>query len=520
MGGSDGSSSMSEVERNSGQNGMKGRVGFGTRISDIARQRPAQPAIIYSQSSGAETALSWRELDRWTNRAARLIASRGVDCTSTVAVGLSNSPEHFVAVLAAWKVGACVIPLRAALPVPERDSLLELAQPRLVVSEWEDIDGIGPKELYAGAFDDGAVPSVVPHPAKAVASGGSTGRPKLILDPNPGAQVPGAISEQFGEWSGIRSNQIQLVSAPLYHTAPFNMAHAGLFEGHTLILMDRFDPVRALDLIEGHGVTFAPMVPTMMLRMLRTSGVESRDLDGLTLYHTGGPCPSWVKHGWIRLIGAENVYEAFGSSEMVGIVAVRGDEWLLHEGTLGRPVQTEIRILDPDRRPLAPGEVGEIFMRPLFANGPTYRYIGSPPAASTPDGFISVGDMGWLDGDGYLFLADRRADMIVSGGANVFPAEIEASLSEHPGVADAVVVGVPDDEWGHRVHAIIKPVDPDAPPPVSDLESQVRARLAAYKVPKTFEFVTELPRNEAGKIRRSSLAEDRAAVQVALDHLS
>jgi bile acid-coenzyme A ligase len=152
--------------------------------------------------------------------------------------------------------------------------------------------------------------------------------------------------------------------------------------------------------------------------------------------------------------------------------------------------------------------VGEIFMRPHGA-GPTYAYIGSPPAKGTPDGFTSVGDLGWVDAEGYLFLADRRVDLIITGGANVYPAEVEAALTEHPSVGDVAVIGVPDEDWGKRVHAVIQPRDPGDPPTVAALDAHCRERLASYKIPKSYEFVAQLPRDDAGKLRRSGLVAER-----------
>ncbi|MGH9175320.1 MAG: AMP-binding enzyme, partial [Vicinamibacterales bacterium] len=155
------------------------------------------------------------------------------------------------------------------------------------------------------------------------------------------------------------------------------------------------------------------------------------------------------------------------------------------------------------------GEVGEIFMRPFGSSEPTYVYIGSPPARTTLDGFVSVGDLGYLDADSYLFLADRRVDLIISGGANIYPAEVEAPLSQYPDVVDVVVIGLPDDDWGKRVHAIIHPRDLANPPSITALDAWMRRHLASYKVPKTYEFIAELPRDGAGKIRRTALIEER-----------
>ena len=308
----------------------------------------------------------------------------------------------------------------------------------------------------------------------------------------------------------MRSGQVQLVPGPLYHHAPFCWTFWGLFEEHEVVLMERFDAARAVDLIEQYGVNFCCVVPTMMRRMIRLPDIQERDLSSLeALYHTGGPCPAWLKQAWIDLIGPEKLYEAYGSTEDIGFTAIRGDEWLEHRGSVGRPGNTELKILDADGQELAPEEVGEVFMRRNDVTGPTYKYLGSAPVKTTPDGFASVGDLGWVDEDGYLFLADRRVDMIVSGGANVYPAEVEGTLAEHPDVDDVAVVGLPDEEWGRRVHAIIQAADFEHPPTPAVLDEHCRQRLAAYKAPKSYEFLRALPRNQAGKIRRSALASER-----------
>lgn len=199
----------------------------------------------------------------------------------------------------------------------------------------------------------------------------------------------------------------------------------------------------------------------------------------------------------------------YGSSEGAGVVACRGDVWLDRPGTLGLPWGgTEIQILDPNGHQLPAREIGEIYMRP--ASGITHQYLGDvPQAPRTNDGFTTIGDLGWVDEEGFLYIADRRVDMIVTGGANVFPAEIESAISEHPAVADVVVIGLPDEEWGRRVHAIVQPVDPSAPPSVEQIISHARARMAPYKAPKTVEFVDLIPRSEATKVNRAKLIQER-----------
>lgn len=485
-------------------------VSFGRRLSQLAELHPDQPAIHWLSESGAEHAVTWRELDGRSNQLARELRARGVGETSLVVVGLPNVPEHFVASYAAWKLGALVLPLKHNLPSRERDQLLELGAPGVVIAEWDEVEWpvVTLSDLEAtGVQSDEPLPDVTPCPGKSIGSGGSTGRPKIIVDPRPWARVPGQ-ADRLGE-IGLRAGQVQLVAGPLYHNSPFSWSHYGLFEDHTLVLLERFDAARVVDAIELYRVNFGFLAPTMMRRIIQLPGVEGRDFSSIeSIFHTAAPCPPWLKRAWIELLGPEKLYEGFGATEAVGSCGIRGDEWLAHPGSVGRPRNCDLRILDEDGVELAVGEVGEIFMRTWQA-GPTYTYIGSPPAKTTPDGFSSVGDLGWVDAEGYLFLADRRTDLIISGGANVYPAEVEAALTEHPSVGDVAVIGIPDDDWGKRVHAVIQWRDDVGVVNEFELREHCRVRLASYKTPKTWEFVEQLPRDEAGKIRRSALVAER-----------
>ena len=480
-------------------------MSHGARLGELAAERPSTPAIVFVSRSGAETSVTWLDLERESNRAAQHLWALGGTQGSFVAVVLPNSIAHYIVALAAWKIGACVVPLNPLSPEPERAALLELAKPGLVIDDWE---------VFAGgieAFPATRLPDIASQPGLAIGTGGSTGRPKIVVDPNPWARVPGVIA-WLEAWAGLAVDQVQLVAGPLYHNAPFNWSHRGLFQGNRLIVMEHFDAALAVDLIERHAVNFAFVVPTMMARIARLSDIRRRDLSSIqSIFHSGASCPAWVKREWIELIGGRRVREAFGGTEIVGCTVIDGDEWLEHPGSVGKPFATDMLILDETGLDVPPGEVGEIFMRRRDVTGPTYEYLGAPPARAARDGYQSLGDLGWIDADGYLHIADRRVDMIVTGGANVYPAEVEAALSEHPGVVDVAVIGLPHADWGRAVHAIVQPADIDDPPEITDLEQHMRARVAPYKAPKSYEFVAALPRNEAGKLRRAELARERGA---------
>jgi bile acid-coenzyme A ligase len=487
-------------------------VSYGYRLSMLAAEGPAQTAIVSVAEDGSERSISRADLDQCANRLARRLLELGVGRDSRVVLGLPNGIEHYAVTFAVWKCGAMLLPLRARLPDSERDRILAVAEPTLVIADWAETawPTVSPSALWteAASLPTGPLPERVPQPGLANASGGSTGRPKIIVNPDPYSRVPGQFDD-LTRWAGFQAGQVQLVTGPLYHNMSFHWSHAGLFEGHRLILMERFDAGRAVDLIERHRVNFFGTVPTVMKRIADLPDIKTRDLSSISsIIHSAAFCPAWLKRAWFALIGPEKVYESFAATEGIGMTMVRGDEWLEHPGTVGRPIDCEVKILDENGVELPAGEVGEIYMR-TPQPGPTYHYLGSTPLPVTDDGFATVGDLGWLDEDGYLYVADRRMDMIVTGGANVFPAEVEAALSEHPAVADVAVVGVPDEEWGRRVHAVVQPRDPANPPPVSALDQHVRDRLMSYKAPKSYEFLEELPREPTGKIRRSALAAER-----------
>jgi len=496
-------------------------VSFGRRIADLAAAHPDAPALVFAPRQGPERVVSWRELDSLGNRLARLLAGHGAGAGAVVAVALTNSVEHLAAAIGAWRLGACVLPLRWDLPAWERDRLLEVAAPDLVVGDWPLGDrGIPtiPRAAIDDATDpadprlpDGPLPDAVADPAMAIASSGSTGFPKIIVSPGPGvydaARPAYATSQQMGAGRG----QVQLVPAPLYHTNGFRIAHGSLHRDELLVLMEHFDAQQAVSLIERHRVTTTTMAPVMLLRIARLPGVERRDLSSLrSVLQGAASCPPWLVRWWIDRIGPERFFVSYGSTERVGVAFLKGTEWLEHPGSVGRGLDTDIRILDDAGRDLAAGEIGHVYLRSRDADGPSYRYRGAEPAPTTDDGFTTVGDLGWLDEDGYLYIADRRLDLIVTGGVNVYPSEVEAALVEHPGVADAAVVGVPDEEWGQRLHAVVEPSDRARAPTDDVLRDHCRARLAPHKVPKTFEVVDALPRTAAGKLNRSMLAGERA----------
>jgi bile acid-coenzyme A ligase len=283
---------------------------------------------------------------------------------------------------------------------------------------------------------------------------------------------------------------------------------AGLMRGNHIVVMSRFDAEQTLRLLDHWRVDWVNLVPTMMHRIWRLPpAVRTRyDLSALRIMlHLAAPCPPWLKDEWIRWLGPERIHELYGGTEAQGTTWITGEEWLTHRGSVGRPLpEYRMKILDPEGRPLPPGEVGELYMLPDSGPGSTYHYIGAAPKSR--DGWESLGDIGWLDAEGYVYLTDRHSDMILSGGANVYPAEVEAALDAHPLVRSSCVIGLPDEDMGQRVHAIVDAVGGVA---ADELRAHALGLLAAYKVPRTFEFVSQPLRDDAGKMRRTALRQER-----------
>ncbi|HEX6444308.1 MAG TPA: AMP-binding protein [Streptosporangiales bacterium] len=479
-------------------------IALSTHLARLATEEPDRRAV-----TCAGTSLTRSELDRETNALARAFQERGVRPGSFVTIALPNGLDFVRAALAAWKVGATPQPLSAALPPPERDKLIELADPALVVGV--PAGAAGGRASIPGGFvadaDDAPLPPMIAPSWKAPASSGSTGAPKLVVSNEP------ATAEVLLGYAGLfrmRTGGVHLVTAPLHHNAPFLLAAAALFSGNHVVVMPRFDATETLRLVERHGVDWTFVVPTTMRRIIRLPRAE-RDAFDLSsvriLLHSAEPCPRWLKQQWIDWLGPDRVYEMWSSTEQLAGSMISGTDWLSHRGSVGRLVVGEIQIRDDEGKQLPPGEVGEIWIRTGPQGMVPYRYVGAT-ARTRPGGWQSQGDCGWVDENGYVYLTDRKPDMILVGGANVYPAEVEAALEEHPQVLSCCVIGLPDEEYGNVVHAIVQS---DAPLEPEVLRTFLRRRLAPYKVPRSFERVDHPLRDDGGKLSRSRLRAERLA---------
>jgi bile acid-coenzyme A ligase len=296
---------------------------------------------------------------------------------------------------------------------------------------------------------------------------------------------------------------------PLYHNGPIVWSCQVLVWGGHVVVLPRFDAEGTLAAIAEHRADVVYLVPTMMKRIwaLPESVRDGYDLSSLRLvWHLAEPCPAWLKEVWIEWLGPERIYELYGGTEGQLATIITGTEWLAHRGSVGRPIGGDIMISDPDGNELPADELGEVWLRTGRDTAP-YRYVGAE-ARTREGGWESLGDNGWLDADGYLYLGDRVGDMILTGGANVYPAEVEAALLEHPAVRTCAVIGLPDEDKGSRIHAIIE-TDQDAIDE-AELRAFVAERLVSYKLPRTYEYVDEPLRDDAGKVRRGALRADRS----------
>ena len=480
-------------------------ISLGEKLARRARAAPDAPIV-----SCGEVTRTVAEFHARTNRIAHALEGLGVKLGDLVTIGLPNSVEFIEATWACWKVGATPQPVSYRLPRAELQAIVDLADPPLVIA----LPGMETSrrrmtvdDLLALSDDEGALEDRIAPSLKAPTSGGSTGRPKLIVAGAPGVTL--ADPPDGGLWR-FEFGNTAIVPGPLYHNGPFVSALGSMtYDGH-LVIMTRFDAEAVLAEIDRRRATWIYLVPTMMSRIWRLPDeVRAKyDLSSLvTLWHLEAPCPPWLKETFINWLGADVVMELYGGTEGQAVTVITGAEWLEHRGSVGKTTMGEIKAFGEDGQPLPAGEVGEIYMRRNPDMPPTYAYKGAS-ARTLPDGWESLGDIGWFDADGFLYLADRRTDMILVGGSNVYPAEIEAALDEHPLVASSAVIGMPDEEMGAQIHAIIQP-KPGLD--VEDLRAHLAERLVTYKRPRTYEFVDEPLRDEAGKMRRTQLRDERIA---------
>ena len=476
-------------------------------INDLANEKPDAVAITVEAQN-----ITRLELELSTNRLARAYLQLGVKAGDFVTVMLPNSIEFYQACIAIWKLGATPQPVSSRLPLMELRGIIELANPSLLIgSDDQDIadcHGLPIGFVPDADLSDERLPDITSRYYKAMTSGGSTGRPKLII-----SEFKGELDTDIDSVLRITQGETHLVPGPLYHNAPFGFSMDGLLRGNHLVVMKKFDAEECLNLLGKYQINWVFMVPTMMQRIWKLGAKKHAavNLDGLRIVlHTAGPCPAWLKQEWIDWLGPEQIHELYGGTEATGVTWITGTEWLTHKGSVGKVepkyVVAKIKIVDENGHAVPTGTLGEVYFLPEAGQGSTYHYLGAE-ADSLDGGWESIGDLGYLDDEGYLYLGDRKKDLIICGGANIYPAEVEAAIDSHPAVMSCAVVGKTHEDLGQVVHAV---VECDAGLTEAALQTYLEEFLVRYKIPRTIDFVDEPVRSDAGKVRRSNLVKETA----------
>jgi long-chain acyl-CoA synthetase len=474
------------------------------------------------------TAYTYAELDSLVNRIIHGLHAAGVHEDEVLAILLDNRAEAIAIHQAAYRGGYLFTPMNPRLRPSELSYLLHDSGARVLFVGTQHLDLVeslpGPTsarvivigEAAAGLDEltDGQPDDPVPYMGGGPLSytSGTTGRPKAVIRERrkPSVEVMKVLS-RFGERLGFDPDHDRhLATAPLYHGGPLVSAMHGINLQGSVYLMKRFEPELVLRTIAELGITSAYMVPTMYHRILALPD-EVRLAAGVgtlhSVMHTGAPCPPDLKRRMIDWLGPI-VYECYASTEALGTYTVcTSQQWLEHPGTVGRPEHDVITIRDEGGRALGPGEVGLIYARTLPGVAP-FEYKGDPEKTARAygaEGDYTVGDMGYLDQDGFLYITGRATDMIITGGVNVYPAEVEQALLRHPGVRDVAVFGVPDEEWGERVVAAVQLSDPSVD--ADQLLAFVRDQVASYKAPRVVHIVEDLGRDPSGKLRKAPIRE-------------
>jgi len=505
----------------------------------FARQQaiatPDKPAII--MASSGET-VTFGEYEARSNRVARFLRDAGLRRGDHIAVFIENSPRLLEIEGGAERAGLYyslintylsaaevayivtnsqakalfssaakrVVAEAAAASSPALDRRLMTGQGPLPAG-WEDYDAVVAR-YPADPLPDEALGAAMLY------SSGTTGQPKGILRdlPEGGPDQPLPVMEFVKYMFGFREGMTYLSPAPLYHSAPQASVAAALRLGSTVVVMEHFDPEQWLALVERYRVTHCQMVPVMFNRLLRLPQEVRARYDTSSLecvVHAAAPCPVHVKRAMIDWLGPV-ITEYYGATEANGFTFCTTAEWLAHPGTVGRPILGELLILDGEGKECPAGVDGTIWFRGATA----FQYFQDPAKTADSrsiDGTTStVGDVGHVDADGYLYLTDRKSYMIISGGVNIYPQETENVLSGHPAVVDVAVIGVPNEDLGEEVKAVVQLADPAAASPqlAQDLIAYCRDRLAHFKCPRTVDFVPELPRSETGKLYKRILRDE------------
>jgi len=497
-----------------------------------AKSNPDKPA--YVMAASGET-ITYGQLDERSNQGAQLFRSLGLGVGDPIAIMMENHPRYLEVCWAAQRAGLIYTAISSRLTAPEvayiaqdcgAKALITSHAKRDLAAQLEsELPDLGARYMVGGS--EGAWASwedqTAAQKAEPIAdecegsdmlySSGTTGRPKGVktrFEPRPLGTSPPLLALMLHLYKADESS-VYLSPAPLYHAAPLRFNMAMLRIGATCVVMESFDAVEALRLIEKHRVTHSQWVPSMFVRMIKLPEEERARHDVSSLQaaiHAAAPCPIPVKEKMIEWWGPV-LHEYYAGTEGNGFTAITSEEWLAHKGSVGRSLTAAVHILDDDGNELPPGESGGVYFE-SGESGPAFEYHNDPQKtadATSKQGYTTLGDIGYLDEEGYLFLTDRKADMIISGGVNIYPREAENVLVTHPAVADVAVFGVPNEDFGEEVKAVVQPVDPAAAGPelAAELIEYCQSKLSKIKCPRSVDFEAELPRHPTGKLYKRLL---------------
>ncbi len=502
-----------------------------------AQANPAKPAIIMA---GSGQVITFGELDARSNQVAQLFRAKGIGVGDTVAICMENHPAYFALAWGAQRAGLHYVCISSRLTAPEVAYILEDSGAKLLFTSaylapvMDEVAGLAPgvPQLRFGTDGaDSADAALDAMPTTPIAderagvdmlySSGTTGRPKGVKIPlpdDPSIAQNNSLADLARMAFGIKEDAVYLSPAPLYHAAPLRWSMTVHKVGGTVVVMEKFDPEDALAAIERYQVTDSQWVPTHFVRMLKLDEDVRKKYDTSTLkcaIHAAAPCPVPVKHAMIDWWGPV-LFEYYAGTEGNGFTFISSPEWLQRPGSVGRALTGIVRVCDENGDEVPRGTEGQIFFEPTDLTAKPFEYHNDPVKTAesrNKHGWTSLGDVGIQDEDGYVFLTDRKSFMIISGGVNIYPQEIENLLVLHPKVADAAVIGAPDPDMGERVVAVVQPLDmADAGPALAEeLHAYLAPQLSRVKMPRQIDFREQLPREATGKLYKRLLRDEYKA---------
>jgi long-chain acyl-CoA synthetase len=500
-------------------------------MSSIEHQAKLMPERVAYRMVPSGQAVTWRELELRSRKCAAALLATGHRVGDGIAVLLENHVRYFEILWAAHRIGLYYTTISRHLKADEMRYIVtdcnaktlfcsagtlgdlptgafESMSANRVLVDGERAGFLQYEAWLAQIPDDVQLPQTIEGTDFSYSSG-TTGMPKGIKRELTGANnFFKAVADPRTQWKDFDSKSVYLSTAPFYHTAPVRWNMAAMRAGATCVLLEKFDPLIALDAIQRYGITHSQWVPTMFVRLLRVDPAERARFDLSSLryaVHAAAPCRVSVKEQMIDWWGPI-LYEYYSGTELVGRTSLSSAEWLTHKGSVGKPEFGQVHIVDESGRELAQGETGVVY----FSGGSSFTYHNDPHKtnqAYNKKGWATYGDIGYLDSDGFLYLTDRLANTIVSGGVNIYPQESENVLMTHEAVADVAVVGVPNDEFGEEVKAVVQlhEYERASDALAQELIELCRSRISPIKCPRSVDFVEVLPRTETGKLLKRAV---------------